>query len=276
MIKSFYFLACLILWLAGCGVPSTGGLTQTEASSRATRPQNLTVFAAASLIDPFNAIGEQFQAGHPGVRVAYNFAGSQQLVQQLAQGAPADVFASADTKQMDAAVQAGSVLTGSPQVFAHNRLVVVFPKDNPGGLESLQDLAKPGLRLVLADKAVPVGNYSLNFLDRASQQADYGPGFKEKVLKNVLSYEENVKAVLSKVLLGEADAGIIYTSDISQANAGKVGQLNIPDALNPTISYTIAPVSGSPTPELANAFVDFVLSPQGQAILKSHGFIPVK
>jgi molybdate transport system substrate-binding protein len=257
-------------------VPSTGGLTQTEASNRANRPQNLTVFAAASLIDPFTAIGEQFQAGHPGVRVAYNFAGSQQLVQQLAQGAPADVFASADTKQMDAAVQSGSVLTDSPQVFAHNRLVVVFPKDNPGGLESLQDLAKPGLRLVLADKAVPVGNYSLNFLDRASQQVDYGPDFKEKVLKNVLSYEENVKAVLSKVLLGEADAGIIYTSDISQANAGKVGQLNIPDALNPTISYTIAPVSGSPNPELTNAFVDFVLSTQGQAILKSHGFFPVK
>ena len=123
---------------------------------------------------------------------------------------------------------------------------------------------------------MPVGNYTLNFLDRASQQTDYGPDFKEKVLKNVLSYEENVKAVLSKVLLGEADAGIIYTSDISQANAGQVGQLNIPDALNPTISYTIAPVLGSPNPELTNAFVDFVLSTQGQAILKSHGFFPVK
>ena len=109
------------------------GADPNRASNRSNRPQNLTVFAAASLIDPFTAIGEQFQAGHPGVRVAYNFAGSQQLVQQLAQGAPADVFASADTKQMDAAVQSGSVLTGSPQVFAHNRLVVVFPKDNPGG-----------------------------------------------------------------------------------------------------------------------------------------------
>ncbi|HNB53229.1 MAG TPA: molybdate ABC transporter substrate-binding protein, partial [Anaerolineales bacterium] len=163
----------------------------------------------------------------------------------------------------------------SPQKFVTNRLVVIFPADNPAGLSTLQDLNKAGLRLVLAAESVPVGGYSLEFLDKAAQDAGFSATFKEEVLTNVVSYEENVKAVLAKVVLGEADAGIVYTSDISGENASKVGQIEIPDALNVVASYPIAPLADSPNPDVAAAFVAFVLSPEGQKILSDYGFIPV-
>lgn len=240
-------------------------------------PKTLTVLAAASLTEPFKELGQKFSASHPGVKTAFNFAGSQQLAQQIVQGAPADVFASASTKTMDAAVTARRVQAGAPQTFAKNGLVIIFPKDNPANLRELKDLAQPGLKLDLAAKEVPVGQYSLDFLDKASKDPGFGPDFKEAVLKNVVSYEENVKAVLTKVALDEADAGIVYTSDISGAQADKVGQLEIPAALNSIAIYPIAVLSDSPNPALAQAFVELVLSPDGQAVLAKYGFVtPIK
>jgi molybdate transport system substrate-binding protein len=265
------FAICLAL-VTGCGAQPSVAST-TPAPTHPPASGTLTVFAAASLTESFTELGQQFEAEHPGVKVVFNFAGSQALSQQLGEGAPADVFASANTKEMMNAVASGRVADGSQKTFAHNKLVVIYPKDNPAGLAKLQDLASPGLKLVLAAKEVPVGKYSLEFLDKASQDATFGPAFKDGVLKNVVSYEENVKAVLTKIVLGEGDAGIVYQTDISLDKADKVGRLEIPDALNTVATYPIAVVSDAQQMELAGAFVDLVLSAQGQAILARYGFL---
>ncbi len=236
--------------------------------------KTLTVLAAASLTESFTELGKMFETQNPGVKVNFNFAGSQQLEQQLGQGADADVFASASGKYMDAAVQANRVNKADSKTFAKNRLVVIYPKDNPGGLKTLQDLAKPGLKLDLADKSVPVGQYALDFLDKAIKDPGFNAQYKDNVLKNVVSYEDNVKAVVTKVSLGEADAGIVYVTDITAGAASKIGKINIPDTLNTVATYPIAPISDSKNPVLAKAFVALVLSADGQAVLSKYGFIP--
>jgi molybdate transport system substrate-binding protein len=246
----------------------------SEPATAPLEPATLTVFAAASLTDAFNEIGQNFSAEHPGVTVTFNFAGSQQLAQQLAQGAPADVFASANKTQMLVAInEAGRVISGMEHTFVRNRLVVIYPADNPAGLTQLQDLAKPGLKLVLAAKEVPVGQYSLDFLNKAITDTAFSPTYRDDVLKNVVSYEENVRSVLAKVALGEGDAGIVYTSDILGEGADQVGRLDIPDNLNTIASYPIAVISDSAYPVQAQAFVDYLLSPAGQEVLVKHSFI---
>jgi len=232
----------------------------------------LTIFAAASLTEAFTDIAGAYQAVHPGVQITFNFAGSQQLAQQLVQGAPADVFASANQAQMEAVVASGRIAPSSPRVFTRNRLVVIYPKENPAGLANIIDLAKPGVKLVLAAKEVPVGGYSLQFLEKASQPAGYGPGFIDQAMANVVSYEENVRAVYSKVALGEADAGIVYATDIPKDDPDGVGQIDIPAEWNLTAAYPFAVISDSATPELAASFVEFVLSTEGQGILAMYGF----
>lgn len=251
-------------------------LTLIPVSSCARQPQEttLTVMAAASLSDAFTRIGAQFEEDHPGVRVAFNFAGSQQLAQQIAQGAAADVFASANLKQMNAAVQAGRIQPGAVQIFASNRLVMIYAVDNPAGVRALEDLAREGVKLVLAAGEVPAGQYTLEFLDKAGAAASFGAGYKAAVLANVVSYEDNIRIVLTKVALGEADAGIVYASDVTGAEAGQVGIAAIPDALNVLAVYPAAPLSDSEQPELAVQFVDLLLAPQGQALLVEYGFQP--
>ena len=270
-------MLCVLLAATAC-TPRVNPAAPTAAPGSPTPlpagAQTLTVLAAASLTESFSELGRLFESRNPGVKVAFSFAGSQQLAQQLAQGAGADVFASANWKSMDAAIDAARVSKGDAETFAGNRLVIVFPNDNPAGLETLEDLAKPGLKLVLADKSVPVGQYSLDFLDRAVKEPGMDPGYKEAVLKNVVSYEENVRFVLTKVLLGEADAGIVYVTDITPQAADQVGVIEIPDALNTIASYPIAPIADSKNSDLARAFVALVLSPQGQAILAKYGFLP--
>jgi molybdate transport system substrate-binding protein len=248
---------------AGCR-----GERSAEAAAR------LTVFAAASLAEAFAELAAGFEAGREGVTVAFNLAGSQQLAHQLSQGAPADVFASADQRQMAAAVSTGRIAAGAARIFAGNRLVVIYPPANPGRLEGLPDLARPGLRLVLAAAEVPAGAYAQTFLANAAADPAFGAGFQTAVLGNVVSYEENVRAVLSKVLLAEADAGIVYASDARAAQPGALGELAIPAELNVTAAYPIAPLADSPRPDLAAAFVAFVVGPEGQEILARHGFLP--
>lgn len=240
------------------------------APARAEPPRVLQVFAAASLTDAFRQLGAEFEASHPGVKVVFNFAGSQQLLQQLAQGAWADVLATADSSQMQAAVREGAVTSGASQVFARNRLMVVTPPENPAGVRGLSDLARPGLKLVLADKRVPAGAYTLTMLERAAADREFGPAFTSAVLSNVVSHEQNVRAVLAKVALGEADAGVVYVTD---ARAQKVGAVAIPDRLNPVAVYPMAVVARPKNPELARQFVTFALSPRGQKVLTRNGFL---
>lgn len=252
----------VFMLLSGCAM-----FTQNEDESSI-----VTVFAAASLTDAFLEIGTQFEGTYPDVQLVFNFAGSQQLAQQLAQGAPGDVFASANEKQMANVVENGRILTAAPQPFTHNELVVVFPQDNPGDIQTLADLTNPGLKIILATAEVPVGAYSLQFLQAASVADGLGAGFETAVLANVVSYEQNVRVVLSKVALGEADAGVVYSSDVVGSVQSKVGQLEIPEQWNVVATYPIAPLADSSQPERAQAFVDFVVSAEGQQILEKHGF----
>ena len=256
-------------------LPSSTKMSPTAVPPTATiEPRTLTVLAAASLKDSFTEMAGLFESRNPGVTVSLSFAGSQQLAQQIDQGAPADVFASASKKYIDAAVTSKRVAENAPMVFVTNRLVVIFPISNPASLSSLQDLAKTGLKTVLGDSSVPVGQYALSFLDLAVKDPIFGTDFKDKVLANVVSYETDVKSVVSKVALGEADAGIVYVTDYN-IEVAKLGKLDIPDNLNTIANYPIAPISDSENTELAKAFIDLVLSADGQAIMAKYGFIPV-
>jgi molybdate transport system substrate-binding protein len=256
----------LVLVLAACGA---------QAPAPETSSNELIVFSAASLTEAFTQIGQDFEAANPGTTVVLNFANSQQLAQQLGQGAPADVFASANPHQIEVAIEAGRVEAGTQQVFVNNRLVVVVPADNPGGVETLADLAQPGLKLVLAAEDTPIGAYSRAYLDKAAASGDFASDYRAALLDNVVSYEQTVKAVLTKVVLGEADAGIVYTSDVTPQVADQVQQIAIPDELNTIATYPIASVSDSAQPELAAAFISYVLSPAGQGTLADFGFIPL-
>lgn len=234
----------------------------------------ITVFAAASLTDAFDAIGDAFMEANPGTTVSFNYAGSNQLAEQINQGAPADVFASANRRQMEVAIEGGRISSGTERTFVRNRLVVIYPAENPAGLTTLQDLAKEGVKIVFAAQAVPVGQYSLDFLGKASRLPAYGASFSETVVANVVSYEENVRSVLAKVALGEADAGIVYSSDAASAG-DKVGTIDIPDALNVIATYPIATLDDSSNKAAAEAFVAYILSPAAQTVLASYGFIPI-
>lgn len=256
-------VTALLLSLIGC----------TNQTSEPDGSDTLVVFAAASLTEAFTELGQTFEA-QQGVEVVLNFAGSQQLAQQLAQGAAADLFASANEQKMAAVINAGRIDAGSRQIFASNRLVIIYPAGNPGQLETMNDLARPGLRLILAAPEVPVGQYAQEFLDKAAADPAYGSDFAAGVRENVVSFEENVRAVLSKVVLGEADAGIVYQSDLNTETAASIGRIPIPDPLNTIAPYPIAPLNDSRRPQLAAGFLDFVLSPGGQAILTEYGFSP--
>jgi molybdate transport system substrate-binding protein len=232
----------------------------------------LTIFTAASLTDAFKEMAAQIEQANPGTKLTFNFAGSPTLRTQLAQGARADVFASADEPNIYGAEKDGTI-SGEPQIFARNLLVVVVPANNPAGIKTLQDLAKPKLKLVLASKDVPVGNYSRQALDKMSQDPAFGNDFARRVLANLVSEETNVKQVAAKVQLGEADAGMVYSTDVTQAIRPAVRVIDIPAEFNVIAKYPIAVVRGARNESGARTFIDYVLSPAGQAILTRHGFL---
>ena len=256
-------LATLALVVLAVALACAGGRARAD----------LTVFAAASLAEAFRAIGDAFAEGNPGVRVDFNFAGSQTLSTQLSHGAAADVFAAADWRQMAAAQQAG--LLGSPPVyFANNRLAVAVPAGSDG-VRSLPDLACPGVRLAVAAAAVPAGIYARRALDLLADDDAYPDDFAAAVLANVATNETSVRGVVQKVALGEVDAGIIYETDaVAPQYAAALRVIPIPLRFNPAAEYPIATLAASPRPELAQAFVDLVQGDVGQAILREHGFAP--
>jgi molybdate transport system substrate-binding protein len=280
--KSFFSMVLLLaFFLAACGTAATPtaapvSATQPPAATATSAPavKTLTVFAAASLTQAFGDMGKAFEAANPGVTVTFNFAGSQVLQTQIQQGAPADIFASASGTNMDALVTAGIVDKAAPQIFATNKLIVILPPANPANVQTLQDLTKSGLKIVLEDPSVPAGKYSRQILDNMSKDPTYGTDFSTKVLANVVSNETDVKQVVSKVQLGEADAGIVYISDGIAAPTLKT--IDIPDAVNVIAKYPIAPLLKSANPDLAAKFVTYVLSVDGQATLKKWGLTPIK
>ncbi len=239
-----------------------------SASSEESEESALTVYAASSLTDAFGELKTNFEEKHPGTEVQPNFAGSSTLLTQLEQGAPADVFASADEAKMDDAVSDG--LAEAPQTFARNRLTVIVPAGNPAGIASYRDLAKPGITLVLAQDEVPVAQYAKESLTKAN--AVYGSDFSERVLSNVASREADVKAAANRVAVGDADATIVYTSDATLDLRERVETIDIPEELNVVATYPITVLEGARSPEVAQQWVDLVLSDEGQVVLESYGF----
>ena len=235
-------------------------------------PTTLTVFAAASLSDAFTEIAREFERAHLGVTVRLNFAGSQQLATQIEQGANADVFASADERWMGYARERG-LLSGETQIFARNRLVAIIPKTNPARIRQLQDLAKSGVKLVLGADAVPIGRYSRTVLRNLARDPAFDSDFAARAMKNIVSEEENVKAIVGKVQLGEADAGIVYRSDVTPRVARYIRVFEIPESASVIASYPIAATRGA-RDATAGAFVALVLSAEGQKILGRHRLMP--
>ncbi len=219
----------------------------------------VNVFTAASLTAAFQAIGVAFERSHPAVKVQFNFGGSSTLVQQIQQGAPADVFASADEANMQALVRSGDI-PAAPQFFAGNRLQIGVPSGNPKHIASLADLATPGLAVALCGPTVPCGRYATEAFRKAG------------VTVPAASQETDVKAVLSKVAMGEVDAGIVYATDVRAAGSTVEG-VDIPDSSNVIARYPIATVKNARNPASA-MFVNFVLSPDGQQLLAKLGFLP--
>jgi molybdate transport system substrate-binding protein len=260
-LKRVFSLIAFISWiLAACGGSNAGS-----------GPRTLTVYAAASLTDAFTDIGKAFEAKHSGVTVVFNFGGSQNLRTQIEQGALADVFASANTNEMETLVSRNLVEAETPKVFVTNQLIVILPEQNPAGIASLGELTRPGLKLVLAAEEVPAGRYARQVLDNLSVQ--FGADYKDKVLANVVSNEDNIRQAVTKVQLGEADASIVYVSDA--AAVPELQRIEIPADVNVIAEYPIAPLVESADPEMANEFIAYVLSPQGQTALEKWGFTPV-
>jgi len=247
--------------------PAWIALALTCCLAVSSRADTLHVFAAASLTETFSEMGHAFESAHPGTTVEFNFAGSQVLRTQIEQGAQADVFASADRAHADA-LRAKELLELS-HVFTRNRLVVVTPL-NASRIETLVDLARPGRKIVVAGSTVPAGRYTLQVLRNMAGSGLFGDDYQARVQANVVSQESNVRAVLRKVAMGEADAGFVYLTD---AKGGNVHVLDIPSRLNVIAEYPIGVVAKTQAEELAKQFVAFVDGPEGHAILQKHGFM---
>jgi molybdate transport system substrate-binding protein len=232
----------------------------------------IVVFAASSLTDVFQDMATAFQQANPNARLIFNFGASSQLATQLGQGASADAFASADQTQMDNARKAGAV-TGQDRVFAGNRLVLITPKDNPKKITGVKDLASDGVKFVTAQPSVPIGTYTAQMLDKASADPAYGPDFKTRVVANTVSLEDNVRQVVSKVQLGEVDAAIVYSTDATPQVRDQLQIIEVPDPLQTLASYPIAVTRGNNAAG-GEAFVAYVLGPDGQAALAKWGFLP--
>ena len=249
--------AILLSLLAGCGADSGGAAASGGSSPSGGISGTVTVFAAASLTESFGTLGRQFEAAHPGVSVRFNFAASSALAQSIAQGAPADVLASASAKIMDSAVHAGDAT--DPRTFARNEMEIAVPPDNPAGVTGAADLARPGLKLAVCQQQVPCGSTARQVFDRA------------KITVRPATLGPDVKAVLTAVQLGEVDAGVVYRTDVRAAGS-KVRGIVIPAGLNASTSYPIATLSEAPNVAVARAFVDHVLSPAGTTVLTEAGF----
>ncbi|WP_298455168.1 molybdate ABC transporter substrate-binding protein [uncultured Cellulomonas sp.] len=261
-------VAGLALAACGGGAPGPGagatGASATRGTTTAGSPTSdlsgdITVLAAASLTESFTTLAERFEAAHPGVSVTVSFAASSTLAAQIADGAPADVYASASATTMDDVTAAGHA--DDPVVFAVNSMQIAVPPGNPGDVTGVEDLADPAVTTALCQPEVPCGATAAQVLTHAG------------LTVRPVTLEPNVKAVLSKVRLGEVDAGVVYVTDVLAAGDDVEG-VEIPGAVNATTDYPIATLSRSQHPDVAAAFVDLVLSPTGAGVLSAAGFAP--
>lgn len=261
-------VAVVVMLLAGCG----GGISgQAGGATGGGQEGTLQVFAAASLTDAFKEMATKFEEQNPGVEVRTSFASSSAVLAQIQQGAPADVFASADKEKMDTAV--GDGLVEEPRTFVKNAEVVTVPNDNPAGIQELQDLAQDDVDFVLAQEDVPVADYAVDVLGNATPAL--GDNFEQDVMDNLVSREADTRAAINRVALGEADATFSYSSDVTPDIRDQVKIVEIPEKFNVIPTYPIASLKDAKNPELARRWVEFVTSGEGQGVLEKWGFQPV-
>lgn len=223
----------------------------------------------------FGEIGQAYK-NESNISVAFNFEGSQILRTQIENGAYADIFASANKKQMNAVKAAGLMNNSSIVIFTNNKLSLIVPKANPEKISNLSDLAKPGLKIVIGTKDVPVGDYAMQIINKLANDSMYGAEYKTKVLANIISQETNVNYVVTKVALGEADVGFAYISDVTEDLASKIDKIEIPDKYNVIAEYPIGILKESKYPVESEKFIELVTSAEGKAILEKYGFAPVE
>lgn len=259
---------CLLL-LAGLLV---AGCTTTSDTAGET---TLTVFTAASLTGAFTDIGKAYEAENENVKVEFVFDGSQTLRTQVEQGANADIFVSASTKHMQALQDGGFMDNSTVAPFLGNSLALIVPIENTAGITGVADLNKPGTKLVIGTKDVPFGDYTRQMLDKMAADPSYGPTYKDAVMQNVISEETAVSSVVPKLALGEADAAIVYKSDVSKDDLAKVIRIDVPAEYNIVATYPLGILAESPSKTEAESFIAFVRGPDGSAILTEYGFDPI-
>lgn len=252
------------LLLLGAACSSNNNSSSAGAGSSPAPSTDLTVFAASSLTGAFTQLGKDFEQAHPGTHVTFNFGASDDLAGQIQSEGTADVFASASPTWMDAVQKKPGVSDRSD--FAQNTLVIIVPQGNPANIKSIEDLANPGVQLVLAAKGVPVGDYAREALGNA--------GIANEAEANVVSNEEDDASVVQKISTNEADAAIVYSSDIAGPSGAGAESIAIPDSDNVIATYPIAVVTGASQSQLATQFVDDATGSSGQSVLKTYGFLP--
>jgi len=233
----------------------------------------LTVFCGAGLSGAFNEIGQLYQ-NSSGIAVEFNFDGAPALRAQIEQGAYADLLACADYKHMNALRAEGYINNSTVRTFAENEMAVVLPLHNPANILSLADLARPGTLILMGTLELPAGYHAREALSKLANDSEYGPDYRNKVMANIVSQETTVNRIVSKVALGEADAGFAFASDVSPAMVGKVIKISIPNKYNVAVDFPIGALKPSRHPREAQEFSDLVISPEGQAVLEKYGFIP--
>lgn len=255
----------------GTDTPAQTAVTQTPSAEQIT----LTVFTAASLTGAVTDISDAYEAENSNVKVDPVFDGSQALRTQIEQGAQPDIFVSANTKHMNALVNAGYMDNDTVQLFLENSLAVIVPADNPANITTLFDLANPDLKIVMGTKDVPFGSYTREILGKMANSTEYGQEYADAVYANVVSEETSVATVVPKLLLGEADAAFVYKSDVSKDYGDQITQIAIPAEFNVIAKYPLGILADSKQKDEAEKFIVFVRGTNGSAILKSYGFDPI-
>jgi len=256
----------LILTIAGaCSPPAA----TSAASPGATE---LTVYAAASLAAVLGEVKKAYEGANPGIRLILSTDSSSALATKIEQGAPADVFLSADTTNPDKLVAAG-LAAGAPAIFASNRLTVIVPSANPAAIHSPSDLARPGVKIIAAGDGVPITSYANQLIQNLAASPGYPAGFAKAYAANVVSREDNVAAVVTKVALAEGDAAVVYATD-ARGSASRVVEVPVPDAANVIARYAGVVIRASPRVVAAAGFLGWLAGPAGQAVLRLAGFLP--
>ena len=265
----------LMLLLGACSGAATASPTASSVASptvsASPAPASLTIYAAASLKGALDAAKASYEAAHPGTTLVVSTDSSSALETKIEQGAPADVFLSADTANPQKLVAAGLAI-GTPVDFAGNVLTIIVPTANPAGITSPQDLAKSGVKVIAAGDEVPITKYATQLVANLAKQPGYPADFAAAYAANIASKEDNVKAVVAKVELGEGDAGIVYVTDVKAST--KVATIDLPDSANVPATYAGVVVEAAKDPAAAKAFLDWLAGPDGGAILSRFGFLP--